>query len=173
MQTINFGGLSIFLTVIFFTLNPQNITAEKIKIKGLDIQYNEKQKTMVASGNAQLIHPEFTINADTIKYNQDTGDITGKNNVELQQSNQLILSNQFNYNTKTNIIQIDDLLLELTTPKNQQVYSKATQFIDESNVKKGKMAFLPRAVTTHRITLYRRIHLLFTQKKELLDTMLD
>ena len=97
---------------------------------------------MVASGNAQLIHPEFTINADSIKYNQDTGDITGKNNVELQQSNQLILSNQFNYNTKTNIIQIDDLLLELTTPKNQQVYSKATQFIDESNVKKGKNGIL-------------------------------
>ena len=91
------------------------IHAEKIKIKGLDIKYNELSKIMIASGNAQLIHPDFSINADIIRYNQASGDIIGQHNVELQQSNQLILSEKFAYNTKTNIIKINDLLLELTT----------------------------------------------------------
>ena len=45
---------------------------------------------MVSSGNTQLIHPDFNINADSIIYNQKTGDIIGQNNVELQQNNQLI-----------------------------------------------------------------------------------
>ena len=98
---------------------------------------------MIASGNAQLIHPDFSINADIIRYNQATGDIIGQHNVELQQSNQLILSEKFAYNTKTNIIKINDLLLELTTQQqNQTIYSTATSFTDHGNKKTGHNGIL-------------------------------
>ena len=130
--------LWFFVGLVWLLTGPP-IQAEKIKLKGLDIKYNEQTKMMVSSGNAQLIHPDFTINADTISYNQKSGDIIGKNNVELQQNNQLILSDQFSYNTKTNVIQINELLLELTTPKkNQNIITKASSFTDKGSQKVGQ-----------------------------------
>ena len=44
--------------------------AEKVKIKGMDIRYSEDQQEMTASGNAELIHPDFKIYADHIRYNK-------------------------------------------------------------------------------------------------------
>ena len=44
--------------------------AEKVKIKGMDIRYSEDQQEMTASGNAELIHPDFKFMRtifDTIK----------------------------------------------------------------------------------------------------------
>ncbi len=61
------------------------MSAEKVKIKGLDISYSENNQKMIASGNAELIHPDFKIFADLIRYNKVTGIIEGINNVEMIQ----------------------------------------------------------------------------------------
>ena len=112
---------------------------EKITIRGLDIFYSEHQQTMIASGNAELIHPNFTILADHIRYNKKTSIIEGQDNVEMIQHNQVILSDSFHYNTKTNIMTINNLTLELTTQeKHQQIYAKASHFYDHNHIKKGK-----------------------------------
>ena len=50
-------------------MGPQ-LNAEKISIKGLDISYSENKQVMVASGNAELIHPDFKIYADEINYDK-------------------------------------------------------------------------------------------------------
>ena len=105
----------LFCIIVFIFISSNQIHPEKVRIKGLDISYSENNQNMIASGNAQLIHPDFKIFADIIKYNQKTGVIEGKNNIEMIQENQIILSEKFNYNVKTNVIYIEDLRLELTT----------------------------------------------------------
>lgn len=127
---------SLILILLLFTAI--QLDAKKISIKGLDISYSEDQQTMVASGNAELIHPDFKILADKIEYNKKTDLIHGKNNVEMIQNNQIILSDNFSYHTKTNVISINQLNLELTTKKKgQQVYAKADYFSDHNQYKSG------------------------------------
>ena len=128
-----------FFFILFSILIHSNILfAEKISIKGIDITYDETHQQMVASGNAQLTHPEFKIIADKIVYYQKTGIILGQHNVELLQGNQIILSDQFSYNANSNIIQINHLFLELNTKnKNQNVYSSAETLTDKGSSKTG------------------------------------
>ena len=134
------NALTILLLAIGFQVS---VFAEKITIKGLDIEYNEITQIMVASGNAELNHPDFTILADSIVYDKSSGIILGQNNVELLQGNQIILSNTFSYNTTNNVIKINDLRLELSTKnKNQAIYSFADSFEDKGNRKDGKNGIL-------------------------------
>ena len=133
----------LFCIIVFIFISSNQIHPEKVRIKGLDISYSENNQNMIASGNAQLIHPDFKIFADIIKYNQKTGVIEGKNNIEMIQENQIILSEKFNYNVKTNVIYIEDLRLELTTKiKNQQIYATAKNFKDHGHFKSGKEGIL-------------------------------
>ena len=118
------------LTILLLAIGLQiAVFAEKITIKGLDIEYNELTQIMVASGNAELNHPDFTILADSIVYDKSSGIILGQNNVELLQGNQIILSNTFSYNTSNNIIKINDLRLELSTKKQKPNHLFFSRFI--------------------------------------------
>ena len=103
----------------------------------MDIRYSEDQQEMTASGNAELIHPDFKIYADHIRYNKKKHTITGTNNIEMVRQNQIILSDTFSYHTKTNDMSINNLDMELTTSKKQhQVYVSAKTFIDKGTIKK-------------------------------------
>ena len=129
---------SIILMLWIMGISP-SVFAEKITIKGLDIQYNEITEIMTASGNAELNHPDFKVLAEKISYNKKTGIIIGQNNVELIRDNQIILSEKFTYNAKNDIIEINKLWLELNTKnKNQQFFSSAEKFKDFGNHKIGK-----------------------------------
>ena len=120
-----------------------SLYAEKITIKGFDITYNELTQTMIASGNAELKHPDFTIYADKIIYHQKSNQVIGKDNVEMIQENQIIFSDKFYYNTKSNVILIDNLTIELTTKvKNQQIFVSANSFSDHQKYKTGKMGLI-------------------------------
>jgi lipopolysaccharide assembly outer membrane protein LptD (OstA) len=142
--------LSIELLLLSWLIFPSHtlVHAEKISIKGLDIHYNEHKQEMVASGNAELIHPEFKIFADTIIYNQKDNLITGKNNIEMIQKNQVILSDTFLYDTKKNILSIENLNVEFTTKnKNQQIFVNSKSFSDYNTYKSGKKAIISTCET--------------------------
>ena len=135
---------TIFI-ICFLILQPLTIEsiAEKVSIKGLDIIYNESEQQMIASGNAELKHPRFSVQADIITYNQKTNKITGKHNVEMIQNNQIILSDSFELDTKSNQLNIENLSLELTTEKrNQQVYINAIEFSEVNEKKTGKKGII-------------------------------
>lgn len=126
------------LLLALLLLTTIQLNAKRINIKGLDISYSEDQQIMIASGNAELIHPDFKILANEIEYNKRKNIIHGKNNVEIIQNNQIILSDNFTYHTKTNVISIKELNLELTTKqKRQQVYANAHHFSDHNHYKFG------------------------------------
>ncbi len=133
-----FQWVPLALAMFGIVFNAIPAMADKITVRGADIVYNDTLETMVASGNAELIHPQFKVFADRITYNKKTQLITGDNNIELIQQNQVILSDSFAYNAKTNEMAINQLLLELTTEKNQQFFAKANEFSDHGTVKKGK-----------------------------------
>ena len=121
----------------------QIIFAEKISIKGIDIRYDESNKKIITSGNAQLIHPTFTVFAESIIYNQNTNIITGHKNVELIQNNQILLSDNFTFNTSSNQLDINNLSIEFSTnKKNQQIYINAIEFSDSPSKKVGKSAHI-------------------------------
>ena len=145
---------------------------EKISIKGIDISYNEDKKTMIVSGNAQLIHPKFTIFADQISYNQQTNIINGYNNVELNQNNQVILSDSFTFNSSTNQLDIENLLIEFSTSKkNQQIYITAIEFSDQDSKKLENMLILLPAINTQLTITSMLKTLSFILKKESLVKM--
>jgi hypothetical protein len=127
-----------YLTCVAFIFFSGPLHCEKIKIKGINIEYSENHQTMTASGNAELIHPNFTVFADRITYNKDTQIITGINNVEMSKDNQIIISDTFHYNTSTNIMKIQNLRLELTAKKNHHVVITAQDFNDMGSLKTGK-----------------------------------
>tara|TARA_A100001015_G_scaffold126039_1_gene139700 strand:+ start:521 stop:2830 length:2310 start_codon:yes stop_codon:yes gene_type:complete len=129
--------------ILFFLLTYSSfIFAEKIALKALSIRYVEDHKIMIASGNAELSHPSFKLTADTIYYNQATNVLTGKNNVELLQNNQLILSDAFEFDSSTNQLFVDNLMIEIQGKSNNQIFVTADKFTDHITHKSGTSAII-------------------------------
>lgn len=116
--------------------------AETITIRGLDISYQESNQIMIASGNAQFVHPDFTISANRIQFDQRTHIITGESNVEIRKDSQLLFSDSFTYNTQTNETAIDNVSIELSTPNKASIHISAITFLDMGDKKTGTDAYI-------------------------------
>ncbi|NDB03858.1 MAG: hypothetical protein EBY38_09395, partial [Flavobacteriaceae bacterium] len=59
-----FHWVALALAMLGIVVNAIPAMADKITVRGADIVYNDTLETMVASGNAELIHPQFKVFAD-------------------------------------------------------------------------------------------------------------
>jgi lipopolysaccharide assembly outer membrane protein LptD (OstA) len=124
--------------VMMVLLLSLQLHAKQMRIKGDVIIYDEATQTTTASGNAHVEHPEFTIMAETIRYNKQTDMVTGHTNVMYTANGRSMLSDSFELHVATNRIDINGLYLELPTKSGKHtIYVSANTFNSRGAKKVG------------------------------------
>lgn len=102
--------------------------ADELTIQGLTMRTNDDQSVLKVSGNAQMIHPDFTVFSDQMTYDKTSGMFSGTGNVTFVQNDRSTHASCFDYNANTEVGALHEARFETSLPHHtDSVFVTATR----------------------------------------------
>ena len=107
-----------------------------IKLKGNSLVYDEELEQLIASGNASLNHPDFSVFAKKLVVNTQLNTVDGIGDILIQRNGEQLISDYFHLNLDSKEMQFGKLSLTVDG-KNGKLYIHASSFNETETEKHG------------------------------------